>query len=78
MRQFVCLPQFAQAVAQLEPDMRLLKLNSDQHSDAANALGVTGIPALFLIEDGGVVARHAGLMNANQIVAFARQTAKAH
>ena len=66
-------PQFAQAAAQLEPDVRLLKLNSDQHPDAAATLGVTGIPALFLIEDGRVVARHAGLMNAGQIVAFARQ-----
>ncbi|HVM99773.1 MAG TPA: thioredoxin domain-containing protein [Caulobacteraceae bacterium] len=66
-------PQFAAAAAQLEPKVRLLKLNSDQHPDVAAALGVQGIPALFLIEDGKVVARQAGLMNASQIVAFARQ-----
>jgi thioredoxin 2 len=73
-------PYFAAAAARLEPEVRLLKLNSDDYPQAASALGVSGIPALFLIEDGRVVARQAGLMNTNQIVAFARQaqTAKAH
>jgi thioredoxin 2 len=66
-------PQFAAAAARLEPHVRLLKLDSDQHPEVAAALGVKGIPALFLIEDGRVVARHAGLMNTQQIIAFARQ-----
>lgn len=65
-------PQFAAAAARLEPDVRLLKLNSDADPETAAALGVSGIPALFLIEDGRVVARHAGLMSAQQIIAFAR------
>jgi thioredoxin 2 len=67
-------PQFAAAAAQLEPRVRLLKLNSDAHPEAAAALGVSGIPALFLIQDGRVIARHAGLMSAAQIIAFARQS----
>jgi thioredoxin 2 len=66
-------PHFA-AAAQLEPHVRLLKLNSDQHPQAAAALGVQGIPALFLFLDGEVVARQAGLMNANQIVGWVNQT----
>ncbi len=70
-------PQFAAAATQLEPHVRLLKLNSDQHPQAAAALGVSGIPALFLIEEGRVIARHAGLMSAQQIVAFARQSVAA-
>ncbi len=67
-------PHFAEAARQLEPDVRLLKLNSDAHPEAAAKLGVSGIPALFLIQDGRVVARNAGLMTANQIVAFVRQS----
>ena len=67
-------PQFAAAAAWLEPHVRLLKLNSDDYPDAAAALGVSGIPALLLIEDGRVIARQAGLMSAQQIVAFARQS----
>jgi thioredoxin 2 len=66
-------PQFAAAAARLEPHVRLLKLNSDQYPEAAQALGVQGIPALFLIEDGRIVARHAGLMSTQQLIAFARQ-----
>lgn len=67
-------PHFAEAARQLEPDVRLLKLNSDADPNAAAQLGVSGIPALFLIQDGRVVARNAGLMTANQIVAFVRQS----
>ena len=66
-------PQFAAAAAELEPDVRLLKLNSDADPQVAAQLGVSGIPALFLIKDGQVVARQAGLMNSKQIVSFVRQ-----
>jgi thioredoxin 2 len=66
-------PQFAAAAGRLEPGIRLLKLNSDANPDAAAALGITGIPALFLISEGQLIARKAGLMNAGQIVAWARQ-----
>ena len=52
--------------------MRLLKLNSDAEPAAASALGVSGIPALFLIRDGQVVAKTAGAMPASQIVAWTR------
>jgi thioredoxin 2 len=66
-------PQFAAAAKELEPDVRLLKLNSDADPAAASALGVSGIPALFLIRDGKVVGRTAGAMPASQIVSWARQ-----
>ncbi len=66
-------PQFAAAAKALEPDVRLLKLNSDADPAAANALGVSGIPALFLIRDGRVVAQTAGAMPASQIVSWTRQ-----
>jgi len=66
-------PQFAAAAAKLEPDVRLLKLNSEVEQQAAADLGVTGIPALFLFLDGRIVARTAGLMNADQIIAWTRQ-----
>ena len=66
-------PQFASAAARLEPDVRLLKLNSDAEPEAAAELGVSGIPALFLFKDGQTIARTAGLMSADQIVAWTRQ-----
>jgi thioredoxin 2 len=66
-------PQFAAAAKDLEPDVRLLKLNSDAEPAAASALGVSGIPALFLIRDGKVIAQTAGAMPASQIVGWTRQ-----
>ncbi len=66
-------PQLAKAAAELEPDVRVLKLNSDEAPRASQALGVRGIPALFLISDGRVIAQQSGLMPADQIVRWARQ-----
>jgi thioredoxin 2 len=65
-------PQFAAAAKALEPEVRLLKLNSDADPAAASALGVKGIPALFLMRDGKVIAQTAGAMPAAQIIEWAR------
>ena len=66
-------PQFAAAAGKLEPEVRLLKLNSEAEPNAAAELGVSGIPALLLFKDGQTIARTAGLMSADQIVAWTRQ-----
>ena len=66
-------PQFAAAAKELEPQVRLLKLNSDAEPAAASMLGVSGIPALFLIRDGKVIARSSGVMPSSQIVAWTRK-----
>ena len=66
-------PNFAAAAARLEPDVRLLKLNSEAEPAAAQRFNVSSIPALLLIKDGQVAARTAGLMSAEQIVGWARQ-----
>ncbi len=66
-------PQFAAAAARLEPEVRLLKLNSDDHPQATAGLGVQGIPALFLFRDGKVIARQAGLMTTSQIETWVRE-----
>jgi len=67
-------PQFADAAKALEPDVRLLKLNSEAEPAAASALGVSGIPALFLIRDGKVIGQTTGAMPTSQIVNWVRQT----
>jgi thioredoxin 2 len=65
-------PMFEQAAAALEPDVRLLKINADQEPEIASELGVSGIPALFLIRGGRIIARSAGAMDARRIVAWTR------
>jgi thioredoxin 2 len=66
-------PNFAAAAQSLEPDVRLLKLNSEVEPQASSELGISGIPALLLFHGGREIARTAGLMSAQQIVAWTRQ-----
>jgi thioredoxin 2 len=65
-------PMFERAAAELEPEVRLLKVNADEEPQIAAELGVSSIPALFLIRDRRVLARAAGAMDAGRIVAWAR------
>jgi thioredoxin 2 len=64
-------PHFAEAARRLEPEVRFLKLNADESASAAS-LGVRGIPALILFLDGKEVARHAGLLTADQLTGWVR------
>ena len=65
-------PMFERAAAELEPDVRLLKVNADAEPQVAAELGVSGIPALLLIQGGQTVARTTGAMDARSIVAWVR------
>ena len=65
-------PHFAAAAAELEPEVRLLKLDSEANPQAAAALQARSIPLLVLFRDGREVARQAGAMSANQIVQWTR------
>ena len=66
-------PNFAGAAAILEPEMRLLKLNSDENPEISARYGVRGIPALLLFKGGKLAAQTAGVMAATQIASWARQ-----
>lgn len=66
-------PHFAAAARQLEPGVRLLKLDSEAEPAAAGALNVSSIPTLILFRDGQVAARQAGAMSTAQIVDWTRR-----
>ena len=67
--------QFAAAAMELEPDVRLLKLNSEAEPAAASGVGGSGIAAVVLVRVGVEVAQTAGFaIPASQIVNWARQT----
>jgi thioredoxin 2 len=65
-------PMFERAAAELEPEVRLLKVNADEEPQVAADLGVGGIPAMFLLRGGRVVAQTTGAMDTRRIVAWAR------
>ena len=66
-------PAFAQAAGQLEPGMRLLKVNTEEAQQLGAQLGIRSIPTLMLFQSGREVARMSGAMDANGIVSWARQ-----
>lgn len=65
-------PMFERAAGELEPDVRLLKLNSDNAPALSSRLGISGIPTLLLMRSGREIARTSGAMDAQRIVAWTR------
>jgi thioredoxin 2 len=63
-------PMFERAARELEPKVRLLKLNSDAAPALSSRLGISGIPTLLLMRGGREIARHAGAMDAHSIVTW--------
>jgi thioredoxin 2 len=68
-------PTFAQATAQLEPWMRLGKLNTDKEPDIASQFRIRGIPTLIVFKDGREMVRQAGAMDLHTLVRWARSYA---
>lgn len=66
-------PVFEQASARLEPQVRLLKLDTDRNPDAAAQYGIRGIPTLILFRGGREIARQSGAMNASSLLAWVQQ-----
>lgn len=61
-------PAFAQAASQLEPRVRLVKVNTEEAQQLGARLNIRSIPTLALFVGGREVARQAGAMGAADIV----------
>jgi thioredoxin 2 len=68
-------PAYQQAAQQLEPEMRLLKVDTEQAQDLAAQFNIRSIPTLALFKNGREIARQAGAMDAGSIVAWAKAQA---
>lgn len=69
-------PAYAQATAQLEPQMRVCKVDTEAVPPLAQRFGIRSIPTLVLFADGREVARHSGAFTAPaQIQRWARMQA---
>ncbi|AHE99724.1 thioredoxin TrxC [Thioalkalivibrio paradoxus] len=69
-------PQFVSAARELEPAMRLLKLDTEAHPEAGARFAIRGIPTMILFHHGRESARQSGAMSASDIVAWARGAAR--
>ena len=56
-------PAYDQAAAQLEPQIRLAKLNTEAEPDVAARFGIRGIPTLIAFKSGHEVARQSGALD---------------
>ncbi|MEO6380749.1 MAG: thioredoxin TrxC [Nitrobacter sp.] len=65
-------PAYEAAARELEPQVRLIKLNSDAEQAIASRLGISGIPTMILFLEGRELARTSGALSAAQIVRWVR------
>ncbi len=66
-------PAFSAAAAQLEPYLRLGKLDTEAEQAIAGRYAIRSIPTLVMISRGKEIARQSGAMPASAIVSWARQ-----
>lgn len=61
-------PAFEQAAQQLSPQVRLAKLDTEAHPQAAAPYGIRSIPTMIVFNGGKEVARISGALPAGEIV----------
>jgi thioredoxin 2 len=69
-------PSYAQAAQRLEPEFRLVKLDTEQAQDLAGRYAIRSIPTLALFRHGREVARQPGATDMTGIMAWAREKSR--
>ncbi len=69
----IMAPVLVQAAAQLEPSLRVVKVDTDQEQGLAMQFGIRSIPTLALFRQGREQARIAGAMDLGRLLAWVRQ-----
>jgi thioredoxin 2 len=63
------------AAAELEPEVRLVKVDSDAVPELLQRFSIQSIPTLMLVHHGREIARKSGVMPLPQLLAWAREHA---
>jgi thioredoxin 2 len=66
-------PVFAAAAAELEPRLRLAKIDVDADGELATALAIRSIPTLVLFAGGKEIARFSGVTELRRLLAWVEQ-----
>ncbi len=66
-------PVFVQAAAQLQPQVRLAKVNTEAEQGLAAQYNIRSIPTLALFRGGREVERIAGALDLQNLIAWTRQ-----
>jgi thioredoxin 2 len=67
-------PQFEKAASELEPSVRLAKVNTEEEHELAGRFSIRGIPTIVLLRKGREVARQSGLLDAAGIRHWVEQS----
>ncbi len=65
-------PHFERAAGQLEPHIRLAKLDTDANPNAAARFNIRSIPTLIVFRNGREVTRQTGAMDSNALTRWIR------
>ncbi len=68
----VMAPAFEAAALELEPEVRLAKVDTEAAAATAARYGIRSIPTLIVFRDGREVARQPGAMGTKDIVSWVR------
>ena len=68
-------PAFAQAASELEPSVRLAKVDTEAEQGLAATYGIRSIPTMVVFRGGREIARRSGAMGAADIVRWVRSVA---
>lgn len=60
----------------LKDEVRIIKINVDQHQDLAAEFMVRGVPTMLLFNEGKMLWRQSGVLSANDLVTIIRQHSK--
>lgn len=71
-------PVFSQAAKQLEPQMRLVKINSEQEQALSAQWNIRSIPTLLICKQGKEVARMSGALDLPQLLAWVGEQMRQH
>ena len=63
-------PAFAQAAGQLEPRVRLAKLNTEQEPAISQQFGIRSIPTLAIFRGGREIARQSGALDISRLISW--------
>jgi thioredoxin 2 len=66
-------PMYESAARELEPAVRLIKLNMDTAPGIAARYGIQAVPTLMLLRAGKLIAQEAGARDSGGIVEWTRQ-----
>lgn len=68
----VMAPQFEAAARQLEPALRLAKVDTEAEPALGNRFGIRSIPTLALFRGGRELARQSGALSSGDIISWTR------